>query len=282
MKDSYLYNKPDGYLAVQTLVQLAEKSDPADPHSYFTLLVLNDTGIELMVDDVKIRNEYPCVIFITPGQHLFFPSLPGEKNYAISFNRDFYCIEIHDAEVSCNGLLFVNNYTIVQIKLDKEPQQVFRDTIREMKQEFSNNDSFRGEMLKNLLKNILIRSNRLFRKQLSEQNTGHSNFEFVRKFSQLVEKHFRETRNISDYAEKMGIAADTLTKKLQKLGYKTPSFTIKQRIVTEAKRLLIYTDKSIKEIANETGIDDSHYFSRLFGKETGFTPVEYRQKRQVN
>ena len=150
-----------------------------------------------------------------------------------------------------------------------------------MTAEFTNEDSFRGEMLKNLLKNMLIRSNRLFRKQLSAGESDHASFEFTRKFSQLVEKHFRETRNISDYADKMGVAADTLTKKLQKLGYPAPSFIIRQRIVTEAKRLLIYTGKSVKEIALETGFDDNHYFSRLFNKETGFTPVEFRQNHRI-
>ena len=281
MKEYYAYDESDGFLSVQSLTGLGKNSDPAVPHPFFTLLILNDPGVELMVDELKIRNEFPSIIFITPGQHLYFPDVPGGENHAISFNRDFYCIEIHDAEVSCNGLLFVNNYSIVQIILNREQQQLFRDTLNEMTAEFTNEDSFRGEMLKNLLKNMLIRSNRLFRKQLSAGESDHASFEFTRKFSQLVEKHFRETRNISDYADKMGVAADTLTKKLQKLGYPAPSFIIRQRIVTEAKRLLIYTGKSVKEIALETGFDDNHYFSRLFNKETGFTPVEFRQNHRI-
>ena len=129
---------------------------------------------------------------------------------------------------------------------------------------------------------MLIRSNRLFRMQLSGEKTENTNFDFVRKFSQLVEKKFRETRNVSDYAALMGIAADTLTKKLQKLGYKAPSLIIRQRIVTEAKRLLIYTNRSVKEISCETGIDDPHYFSRIFRKETGFTPLQYRHHNRIS
>jgi len=281
MKENYVYDETDGFLTVQSINLLGEKSNAAGPHRFFTLLILYEAGVELMVDDIKIRNDCPSIIFITPGQHLYFSGAPQGENHAVSFNRDFYCIEIHDAEVSCNGLLFVNNYSIVQIKLDTLQQQLFSETIREMKTEFSNHDAFRGEMLKNLLKNLLIRSNRLFRKQLSKEESDHGNFEFARKFSQLVEKHFHETRNISDYADKMGIAADTLTKKLQKLGYEAPSFIIRQRIMTEAKRLLIYTGKSVKEIALETGFDDNHYFSRLFSKETGFTPVEFRQNHRI-
>ena len=103
MKEYYAYDESDGFLSVQSLTGLGKNSDPAVPHPFFTLLILNDPGVELMVDELKIRNEFPSIIFITPGQHLYFPDVPGGENHAISFNRDFYCIEIHDAEVSCKS-----------------------------------------------------------------------------------------------------------------------------------------------------------------------------------
>jgi AraC-like DNA-binding protein len=137
--------------------------------------------------------------------------------------------------------------------------------------------SLQDEMLKNLLKNLLIRSNRLFRAQMSIGDVDDSSIDFVRKFSDLVEKHFREIKQVEIYADMMSIASASLTKKLQKYGIDSPSRIIKTRVLTEAKRLLIYTDKSVKEIAAIIGYDDPFYFSRIFTKETGISPSEYKK-----
>jgi AraC-like DNA-binding protein len=75
----------------------------------------------------------------------------------------------------------------------------------------------------------------------------------------------------------MNIASASLTKKLQKYGIDSPSKIIKTRVVTEAKRLLIYTDKSIKEISVILGYEDPFYFSRIFAKEAGISPSEYKK-----
>ena len=56
------------------------------------------------------------------------------------------------------------------------------------------------------------------------------------------------------------------------------SYHIHQRIILEAKRLLYHSSKSIKEIAGELGYDDYSYFTRLFVKTTGMTPLAFRTK----
>jgi len=221
--------------------------------------------------------EKPVAIFITPGQHLRIPDNSKTEGYAISFNQEFYCIEYHDSEVSCNGLLFVNNFTSVHFLLDEQQLSIYTNTSNEMIAELENQTSLQDEMLKNLLKNLLIRSNRLFRKQMSIGEIDDGNIDFARRFSDLVEKNFKKFKQVGNYAEMMDIAPASLTKKLQKYGIDSPSRIIKNRIITEAKRLLIYTDRSVKEIASIIGYDDPYYFSRLFTKETGISPGIYRK-----
>jgi AraC-like DNA-binding protein len=172
----------------------------------------------------------------------------------------------------------VNNFNLVQIQLDPQQQTIYNNTVTEMAGEFGNDDPLQSEMLKNLLKNLLIRSNRLFRTQHSA-DVDDANIDFARKFSGLVEKHFKEIKQVEDYAEMLGIAPASLTKKLQKFGVESPSRIIKNRIVTEAKRLLLYTDKSVKEIAFILGYEDQHYFSRLFTKEAGISPSDYKRNQ---
>jgi len=277
MKDTYYNAQTNDYFKVQAIDKMLSSANFAKPHEWFTIFIIEKAFGELIIDDFKLSIEKPCVVFITPGQHFQISKINACEGSAISFNKEFYCIEYHDADVSCNGLLFVNNFTSVQIMIDEQQYTIYRNTVIEMVNELQSNDPLKAEMLKNLLKNLLIRSNRLFRTQNVIDETDDANIDFARKFSSLVEKNFKEIKQVEAYADMMGIAAASLTKKLQKYGIDSPSRIIKNRVITEAKRLLMYTDKSVKEIASIIGYDDPHYFSRLFTKESGISPSDYKK-----
>lgn len=245
-------------------------------NNWFTILIFSHPEGSLLIDDYPLRFFISQAVFVTPGQYVSFPDETLPEGYSISFNKEFYCIEFHDSEVSCQGLLFVNNYQVVHFDLDPQQVIIYTNTVREMISEMDTNAPLQDEMLKNLLKNLLIRSNRLFRAQISHE-ADDINLDFVRKFSGLVEKNFKVYKRVDYYADLLNIAPASLAKKLQKYGVGSPLKIIKSRVTTEAKRLLTFSDKSVKEIADILGYDDPLYFSRLFAKETGLAPSEYKK-----
>ena len=97
-------------------------------------------------------------------------------------------------------------------------------------------------------------------------------------FSALVEFNFKNLHSVSDYAERLGVSPKSLTKHFQKIGQLTPSDFIKNRIVLEAKRNLIYTDNSVKEIAFDLGFNDPAYFTRFFTKATSKSPLNFKKE----
>lgn len=277
MKHEYFNTKTKAFFSVQSISEFRNDAISDSQHQWFTILIYSTPTGELAIDDYKIVLSKPQAIFITPGQHIQISGSDILEGYAVSFNKEFYCIEYHDSDVSCQGLLFVNNFNLVHFYLDEQQLTIYSNTAKEMIAEMEGRASLQDEMLKNLLKNLLIRSNRLFRAQMSVGDVDDSSIDFVRKFSDLVEKHFKEIKQVEMYADMMSIASASLTKKLQKYGIDSPSRIIKTRVLTEAKRLLIYTDKSVKEIAAIIGYDDPFYFSRIFTKETGISPSEYKK-----
>jgi AraC-like DNA-binding protein len=281
MNHTYHHPPTNAWFSISDFETLRKESQTPVPHKWFSIIVFNKPGKDIIVDGEKVQNNQPMALFITPGQYMLIPPDYPNEGYVVSFNVEFYCVELHDSEVACNGLLFRNNFNVVVIALDAQQKTVFNNTVLEMISEFKQNDLLKAEMLKNLLKNLLIRSNRLFRSQKASEIQDDGNIDFARKFSELVEKHYLNEKQVEFYAEKMGIAPATLTKKLQKYGLDSPSRIIKNRILTQAKRHLIYSDKSIKEIAFLLGYDDPHYFSRLFLKETQTAPSDYRKSFQV-
>ncbi len=109
---------------------------------------------------------------------------------------------------------------MVQIKLDEQQHVVYNHTVSEMVAEFNQSDPLQAEMLKNLLKNLLIRSNRLFRSQNTIGEIDDANIDFARKFSELVEKNFINTKQVDAYAENDGACASFANQKTSKIWYR--------------------------------------------------------------
>lgn len=81
-----------------------------------------------------------------------------------------------------------------------------------------------------------------------------------------------------DYAENLNITTPYLNECVKSATGHPVSHHIQHRVILEAKRLLYHSNKSIKEIAGELGYDDNSYFTRLFVKITGMTPLAFRMK----
>ncbi|WP_367867680.1 helix-turn-helix transcriptional regulator [Pedobacter sp. WC2423] len=107
----------------------------------------------------------------------------------------------------------------------------------------------------------------------------HSRFKVITKsFKSSLEHHFTKIKSPKVYAQTLNISTPYLNECVKTTTGHSVSYHIQQRIVLEAKRLLYHSSKSIKEIAGELGYNDYSYFTRLFVKGTGMTPLTFRTK----
>ena len=97
-------------------------------------------------------------------------------------------------------------------------------------------------------------------------------------FVQLAQTHCLQQHNLAFYAQMLHIHPVYLNEICQLELYETALQYLQNRILVEAKRLLVYTDQSIKAIAYECGFDDPAYFTRWFKKKQGTTPLEYKKQ----
>lgn len=101
---------------------------------------------------------------------------------------------------------------------------------------------------------------------------------FLEEFNALVERHFRSRHAIGFYAQKLGVSPRKMNEIIRLAMGKTASEIIEERRVLEAKRLSLFSDLSIKEIAFELGYGEHSYFTRVFRKIAGCTPSKFRQQ----
>lgn len=252
-------------------------------HSYIKVLYLSK-GCKVKVDFKVYDTLCPSLFFISPNQVLTVEFLSDEPGYFIFYNQDFYCIQIHDDEVACDGLLYNNVHNIAMTAVPQLETAFIDNLFVQIEDEFTLKDCSQEEMLRTYLKQIFIKSTRLWKIQNLDSVVAQQNndVEFFRRFTQLVEANYKSKHNVADYADILAVAPKTLTHKFKRMKLPQPNEIIKRRIILEAKRLLVHTSRSAKEIAYDLGYEDPAYFSRLFYIKTGETPFGFKNKYLSN
>lgn len=236
----------------------------------------NDT--EITIDGYKVSLKKNQVLFCTPLNILNIPK--NDDILAVVFNREFYCIDHHDAEVSCNGFLFFGSSHAPIITLCKKDQKSFETIFYIFQEEFDTKDHIQGEMLRVMLKRLLIKSSRLIKDTLPDPTIPANQLDIIRQYHILVEQNFKEKHQVSEYADLLFKSPKTLSNLFKKTGDKSPLKIINERITLEAKRLLLYSDKNAEEIAYELGYKEPAHFSKFFKSQIGTPPATFKRNNK--
>jgi len=101
----------------------------------------------------------------------------------------------------------------------------------------------------------------------------------IEELRRLVDANFRTERLIRFYAKRLNMTSDRLNDHVKRATGVTAGHLIRQRVLTEAKRQLVFTGQAIHEIAYDLAFADPSHFTRFFRKQTGMTPQAFRERR---
>lgn len=123
---------------------------------------------------------------------------------------------------------------------------------------------------------MIYREVKAYVKEPDKEQTGNRTMKLFADFTNLVTRYHKREREVAYYANLLSITPDYLNKVCKMHWETTAKEYIDWQMVMAIKNDLICTDLSIKCIAAQLNFDDSSYMCRFFKKQTGMSPVEYR------
>ena len=275
-----LINPQNGNLAFK-LFYFDDNShyDHLQRNNYYSLIWVTKGRGKVKADFAEHTFEENSLLAFSPYQPFMLCVEGNIQGVAIHFHPDFYCIHMHQKEVSCNGVLFNNIYQPPFTLIDEKAAETFNMVINQIKGEMQNAALAQYELLISYLKIFLITASRLKAEQQEkiESIPGAKEPFILQNLKMAIEDNFKTKHSAGNYASLLNISPKALAKIAKTYFNKTLTDLIAERIIIEAKRELYLTNKTVKEIAYELGYDDEHYFSRFFKTNADVSPQLYRE-----
>ena len=240
-------------------------------HEFQELIYLEKGKATHNIDAESYKLNAPVIILVARGKmHTFIPE-SGSKLYAVRF-ADEFLPEQHEG-LFCPFMQFS--------KITIKSEQTLK-TIAELL-EMMYNHSSAGEInptfTRHLLAALLSIINNEREKSISGNNHCNSiSYELFNKFLFHLEANFIKEKSVTFYSDKLNITTKKLGEISKEIFGDNPSRIIEKRAMLEAKRMLIYTNQTVQEIAFELGFNDHSYFTKAFHKNEGLTPTAFREK----
>lgn len=257
--------------------QLDGKPTVPHRHDYYNIYYIEEGRGTHVVDFTQYKVEDQQLYFLLPGQmhRLTFDDLP--KGRVVSFTEAFLIANsIPDNLI--NDIYLFNDYgQSPPLPVHESSVAIYASLFDQIELFSASLEKYTHEAVGALVKLLLIQSNNhcSLKKEEDPQFLETTN-RLLRSFKQLLNKHYVEYHQVSDYADKLSVTPDYLNKTVKSITGKSAKEHIQSKLITEAKRSLIFSGQSNKELAYSLGFEESAHFTNFFKKNTGITPTEFK------
>jgi AraC family transcriptional regulator, transcriptional activator of pobA len=278
MKDFHL---KDSHLLVMSLEEylIRYREIASNPHRlYFHQIVLLMEGEgSLHIDSGKNKMLPGSLIASSAGQVEYFESCKDVNGFIVIFSEKYINKYPEDLKWINSLSLFNQTETPQIMNLNDTECIELMLFIKKMEIELKReNDFAREEILYSLLKTTVLTAERFNRIRLNESVKGEGELNYYIEFRNKMEEELGKSRSVKFYADSMNITTKKLNRVANNFGGRAAKRLIEERVLLETKRLLIHTDKTIKEIGHSLGFNDPTNFNKFFKRYVKITPAEFR------
>lgn len=259
--------------------EFPHKTELPHTHNYYEMCFFTNGSGSHEIDFITHKITSPSIHFLRPGQVHLISRGEVYEGYLVIFSEEFFNLRFQNIEVIPGYPLVTNLENGPILKLNDPQFKDFHQLIKNIENELNETDSNSEEIIISYLKIFFLKLRQNFTKLVSTQNEASRAIKTtVYQFNQLVDKYYDQIHHVKEYAELMGESPIQLNRSIKTVTGKTASEIIIERLILEAKRLLLFSDLSNKEVSYKLNYEDPSYFARIFRKKTGFTPSGFKEK----
>jgi AraC family transcriptional regulator, transcriptional activator of pobA len=246
----------------------------------FQILLIEGGGGEMTFEAARLPFSAPAAILVPAAIAHGFRFEPNvTQGWVLTFTEDAAVALADRASEAMSRLRVLAAHPIIPVTDDAERARLSALCAELFEESSLAREGYRVAM-RGLLALIAVGVARL---AASRARTGSVTLQpadtTVTRLRALVDEFFRSEHQLGFYAEKLGMTVDRLNDHVKRATGVTAGHLIRQRVLTEAKRQLVFTTQPIQEIAEELAFSDPSHFARFFRKHTGTTPHEFRDQR---
>ncbi len=249
-------------------------------HDFYQLVLFTQGGGRHTIDFKQYEVQPHQVYYMSPGQIHRWDFDEQTDGYIVNFNTSFFSSVYHNPHYVREFPLF-NAITSPPVNtLDTDCCGEVAEIFAQMLAEFESANDYKMDMLRSLLTAVLVKLSRSMPNTFKEGAPKH-HLQLIRQFEKLIELHFHEKRLPKEYAELLFVSPNHLNALTNAMVGVSAGDLIRERVLLEAKRLLVNSDLLVGQVADQLNFEDNAYFTRFFKKATGVTPEVFRAEKSL-
>ncbi len=246
--------------------------------TFYDIMLVTGGGGTFRLDSTDLRLRPGHIVFTTPGQIRKWIDTAVE-GICLFFSSTFVAEFFNDPLFLHRLRFFHNHAQDPYLRLSPSETNALETRLSTMIQEIAGLRHDSPHVLRAMLYELLVSLNRRFAGQEQPLADDWVLSGPVYRFRQLVEQHFARHHRVADFAGMLSLTPGHLNALVrQHLGL-TAKAIIQDRILVEAKRMLLYSDRTSAGVGYALGFQDPAYFSRFFRRGAGLSPTTFRRSR---
>lgn len=249
---------------------------PFRKNFYFVALVSNAGKTKITYDNTNVTRLNSFLVFQSPGLLYSFYRDHSANGYLMYFKKECFSFFKPDFE---KEFPFFNLLHTNFFKLNEDKFEEFAPHFEEVFAAYENAPDRQHKVASVKLLALLYQLKE-FTNAFSQWEEGFTTPQQIlfQKFIQLVNHFYIEKRSIEEYAQLLNVTPNHLSQSVKAASDKNALTFINERVLSEAKSLIQFTDFGISEIAYQLNFSDPANFGKFFKKHTAITPIEFRKQ----